>query len=62
MENVKVNSLEGLTYHNKMSEYKCFNCGKSVKPDYVKKKIRCPYCGYKILYKERSVSVKVKAE
>jgi len=39
-----------------MTDYKCFNCKKHVKPDYIKKKIRCPYCGYKVLYKERSVS------
>ena len=35
--------------------------GKVIKPEYVKKKIRCPYCGYKILYKSRTVTVKLKA-
>ncbi|MEK6903401.1 MAG: DNA-directed RNA polymerase subunit P [Nanoarchaeota archaeon] len=44
-----------------MATYKCFSCGKQIKPDYVKKKIRCPYCGYKVLYKPRTISVKVKA-
>jgi DNA-directed RNA polymerase subunit RPC12/RpoP len=44
-----------------MATYKCFSCGKAIKPEYVKKKIRCPYCGYKILYKSRTISVKVKA-
>lgn len=44
-----------------MTSYKCFNCSKNVKQDYVKKKIRCPYCGYKVLYKERVATVKVKA-
>lgn len=44
-----------------MTLYKCFNCEKEIKEDYVKKKIRCPYCGSKILYKPRTVSSKVKA-
>ncbi|MDD5253867.1 MAG: DNA-directed RNA polymerase subunit P [Candidatus Nanoarchaeia archaeon] len=41
--------------------YKCFDCGKLVKSDYVKKRVRCPYCGSKILFKERSVATTVKA-
>jgi len=44
-----------------MKSYKCFDCGASVKQDYLKKKIRCPYCGGKILYKLRNVISKVKA-
>ncbi len=44
-----------------MTDYKCFNCKKVVKIEYVKKKIRCPYCGYKILYKEKSIATKIKA-
>jgi DNA-directed RNA polymerase subunit RPC12/RpoP len=44
-----------------MSTYKCFDCGRIIKPEYVKKKIRCPYCGYKILFKARTVSTKVRA-
>jgi len=47
---------------NKMAEYKCFNCGKIVKSDIVKKRVRCLYCGSKILFKPRTFSVKVKAE
>ncbi|MFT4313090.1 MAG: DNA-directed RNA polymerase subunit P [Candidatus Woesearchaeota archaeon] len=42
-----------------MVEYKCFNCGKMVGQDYLRKKIRCPYCGSKILFKTRSTSTKV---
>lgn len=42
-------------------EYKCFNCDKKVSDEYLRKKIRCPYCGSKILYKPRSVAAKVKA-
>lgn len=44
-----------------MSNLKCFNCNKVIKQDYLKKKVRCPYCGYKILYKPRAVTTKVKA-
>jgi len=45
-----------------MVTHKCFQCEKIVKQDYTKKKIRCPYCGSKILYKPRVVSTKVKAD
>ena len=45
----------------KMVEYKCFDCNKKVSTDYVRKKVRCPYCGSKILYKPRRRSSKVKA-
>ncbi len=44
-----------------MVEYKCFECGKTVSPDYLRKKVRCPYCGSKILYKQRTTITKVKA-
>jgi len=44
-----------------MAKYKCFFCGKQVSPDYLGKKIRCPYCGYKILYKQRTEATKLKA-
>ncbi len=37
-----------------MTEYKCFNCSKIVAESYIKKKVRCIYCGYKIIYKTRS--------
>ncbi|MDD5133159.1 MAG: DNA-directed RNA polymerase subunit P [Candidatus Nanoarchaeia archaeon] len=45
----------------KMAIYKCFKCGKQVKEEYAKRKIRCPYCDSKILYKPRTISSKVKA-
>jgi len=48
-------------YNMKMVTHKCFVCDKIVKQDYTKKKIRCPYCGSKILYKPRIISRKVKA-
>lgn len=44
-----------------MAEYKCFSCNKKIGPDYLRKKVRCPYCGSKILFKPREVSKKVKA-
>ncbi|MBS3137731.1 DNA-directed RNA polymerase subunit P [Candidatus Woesearchaeota archaeon] len=44
-----------------MVEYKCFECGKNVSPDYLRKKVRCPYCGSKILYKPRTIITKIKA-
>jgi len=44
-----------------MANYKCFNCEKIIKEEYLKKKIRCPYCGSKILFKPRTISKKVKA-
>ena len=44
-----------------MATYKCFNCGKIVKEEYIRKRVRCPYCGSKIIYKPRVVNTKVKA-
>ena len=44
-----------------MVEYKCFICSKSVPFQLVKKKVRCPYCGSKILYKPRRIIKRVKA-
>lgn len=41
--------------------YICFDCGKKVEDEYTRVKIRCPYCGGKILYKDRRTVVKVKA-
>ena len=44
-----------------MVEYKCFECNKKVAAEYLRKKVRCPYCGSKILYKPRRISTKIKA-
>ncbi|MBI2671070.1 DNA-directed RNA polymerase subunit P [Candidatus Woesearchaeota archaeon] len=44
-----------------MVVYKCFNCDKIIKDEFVKKRVRCPYCGSKIIYKPRATSAKVRA-
>ncbi len=44
-----------------MVQYKCFHCNKTIKMEYVKKKIRCPYCGSKIIYKPRVSATTIKA-
>ncbi|MBI2663009.1 DNA-directed RNA polymerase subunit P [Candidatus Woesearchaeota archaeon] len=44
-----------------MKSYKCVHCENMVKLEYIRKKIRCPYCGGKILYKVRNVPTEVKA-
>jgi len=43
------------------SEYKCFSCNHAISKDYLRKKVRCPYCGSKILFKARDAPTKVKA-
>jgi DNA-directed RNA polymerase subunit P len=44
-----------------MATYKCFDCGKEVGPDYLRKRVRCPYCGGKMLFKPRTQITKIKA-
>jgi len=44
-----------------MAEYKCFDCNKKVATDYIRKRVRCPYCGSKMLFKPRTTITKVKA-
>ena len=44
-----------------MAEYKCFGCNKIVGENYLRKKVRCPYCGSKIIYKPRSIVTHNKA-
>ncbi|NIM47378.1 MAG: DNA-directed RNA polymerase subunit P [Candidatus Aenigmarchaeota archaeon] len=43
--------------------YKCLNCGKSIEKEQVRDKIRCPYCGYRVVIKETPKTIKkVKAD
>ncbi len=44
-----------------MVTYKCFKCDKKVSKEYLRKSIRCPYCGSKMLFKPRVNSTTVKA-
>ena len=44
-----------------MVSYKCFFCNKKVGEEYLRKRVRCPYCGSKILFKPRQTTTKVKA-
>ncbi|MCK4634861.1 MAG: DNA-directed RNA polymerase subunit P [Candidatus Aenigmarchaeota archaeon] len=38
--------------------YKCMNCEKSVTQEDLKKRIRCPFCGYRIIVKNRPEIIK----
>ncbi|MGV8162648.1 MAG: DNA-directed RNA polymerase subunit P [Candidatus Nanoarchaeia archaeon] len=44
-----------------MTEYVCFSCNKQLNEVQIKKRVRCPYCGSKIVFKRRVVSTKVDA-
>lgn len=45
-----------------MVEYKCFSCNRTLKEEQIKKRIRCIYCGAKIIFKTRVSGTKVKAD
>ncbi len=42
--------------------YKCFSCRRELKPDQIKKRVRCIYCGSRIVFKSRTNVTKVIAE
>jgi len=44
-----------------MSGYKCFSCNKVISDSQVTKRVRCLYCGSKIIFKERKFVTNVKA-
>lgn len=44
-----------------MGVYMCLDCQKEIKFELVKKRVRCPFCGSKILYKPRITSAVVDA-
>jgi len=45
----------------KMVEYKCMECNKVIDSRILRRRVRCPYCGSKMLVKFRTVSVEVDA-
>jgi len=43
--------------------YKCLKCGEKIDLKQIREKIRCPYCGYRVIVKERPETViRVKAK
>lgn len=40
-----------------MIMYRCLNCSKSIELEQVKERVRCPFCGYRIIFKERPKTV-----
>jgi DNA-directed RNA polymerase subunit RPC12/RpoP len=44
-----------------MVKYKCFYCNKKISDEMMGKRVRCPYCGSKMLFKARSTATQVKA-
>jgi DNA-directed RNA polymerase subunit RPC12/RpoP len=45
-----------------MIMYKCLRCQEEIDPGEIRKMIRCPFCGYKILAKTRlPIKKKIKA-
>ncbi|MBN1502220.1 DNA-directed RNA polymerase subunit P [Candidatus Woesearchaeota archaeon] len=41
--------------------YKCINCNKELENQSLRRRVRCPYCGSKLLFKPRTSLTKVKA-
>jgi DNA-directed RNA polymerase subunit RPC12/RpoP len=39
--------------------YKCFFCNKELKDESIKKRVRCIYCGSKIVFKARVNTTKI---
>jgi DNA-directed RNA polymerase subunit RPC12/RpoP len=43
-------------------DYVCLQCRKIIEPEHLRKRIRCPYCGSKILLKKTTgIERKIKA-
>jgi DNA-directed RNA polymerase subunit RPC12/RpoP len=43
-------------------EYKCFKCAKVIDQKYIQKRVQCPFCGSKIIIKQRTRISRFKAE
>lgn len=42
--------------------YKCLNCQKEITAEQIKDVVRCPFCGFRVMMKERGKNpVKIKA-
>jgi DNA-directed RNA polymerase subunit RPC12/RpoP len=48
-------------YEHSQARYRCFSCNKNIDEQYMRKKVRCPYCGSKIVFKARTRETHVKA-
>ena len=44
-----------------MVSYKCLTCNKKVSDTMMGRRVRCPYCGGKMLFKPRVLTTKIKA-
>ncbi|USN45672.1 MAG: DNA-directed RNA polymerase subunit P [Candidatus Woesearchaeota archaeon] len=44
-----------------MAEYRCFFCKRTISEDHVRRRVRCIYCGSKILFKPRTVETTIEA-
>ncbi len=44
-----------------MVNYLCLDCQKEISSDLVKRRVRCPFCGSKMLYKPRVTSSTIEA-
>jgi len=38
--------------------YKCLECGKEIEEKQIRDKVRCPFCGFRIITKETPKTVK----
>lgn len=38
--------------------YKCLNCERDIEAEDLRRRIRCPYCGHRIIKKKRREDVK----
>lgn len=44
-----------------MVNYQCMSCKKDISHEEVKRRVRCPHCGSKILFKPQTARITVEA-
>jgi len=44
-----------------MTSYRCISCGKLILAEDVKRRVRCKWCGKKILYKPKTIGTTIEA-